>query len=114
VLSNISHGGYQLRFLGSLPWAISADIARLSTMLRYVSRYGFPPSTTPTFPTYSYVKVYLLNNGQFLPIGKMIETGAKIQINSNFRMGSQEILESWFSPLQEFESLVSPSQITTF
>jgi hypothetical protein len=43
----------------------------------------------------------------------MIETGAKIQINSNFRMGSQEILESWFSPLQEFESLVSPSQIIT-
>jgi hypothetical protein len=61
------------------------------------------------FSTYSFVKGYLLNNGQFLPIGKMIETGAKIQINNNFTVGSQEILESWYSPLREFESLVSPS-----
>ncbi|GAU13282.1 hypothetical protein TSUD_42360, partial [Trifolium subterraneum] len=37
MLSNIGHCGYQWRFVGSLPWPISANIAGFSAILRYDS-----------------------------------------------------------------------------
>ena len=54
MLSNIGHGGYQWRHLGSLGCPISADMVGFSTIVRYVGTtkrpvwrdFGSPPSTT--------------------------------------------------------------------